>query len=84
MAAMQVDAEGSRKEPGCRRFDCLRDAENENKFCESLATCVHIIWFLHCVSAVEEFNVQYCEHHAADNWLRQRPPRTSAAVRCSL
>jgi hypothetical protein len=35
MAAMQVDAEGSRKEPGCLRFDCLRDSENVNKFCES-------------------------------------------------
>ena len=34
MAAMRVDAEGSRLEPGCLRFDCLRDSENENKFCE--------------------------------------------------
>ena len=24
MAAMKVDAEGSRQEPGCLRFDCLR------------------------------------------------------------
>ena len=35
MAAMKVDAEGSRQEPGCLRFDCLRDAENHNKFCEA-------------------------------------------------
>jgi hypothetical protein len=30
---MKVDAEGSRTEAGCLRFDCLRDTENENKFC---------------------------------------------------
>jgi len=32
LAAMKIDAEGSRKEPGCRRFDVLRDSSDPNKF----------------------------------------------------
>eukprot|EP00968_Pinguiococcus_pyrenoidosus_P011144 scaffold890_cov269-Pinguiococcus_pyrenoidosus.AAC.16 len=30
---MKKDADGSREEPGCVRFDVLRDPEEENKFC---------------------------------------------------
>lgn len=37
MAAMQVDAVGSRAEEGCLRFDCLRDTENPCKFCANPA-----------------------------------------------
>eukprot|EP00440_Ansanella_granifera_P047664 gb/GFBE01051627.1/.p1 GENE.gb/GFBE01051627.1/~~gb/GFBE01051627.1/.p1 ORF type:complete len:145 (+),score=38.51 gb/GFBE01051627.1/:1-435(+) len=32
LAALKVDAEGSRKEEGCLRFDLLRDKEDANKF----------------------------------------------------
>ena len=31
-AAMEIDAAGSRLEPGCLRFDLLEDAENPLKF----------------------------------------------------
>ena len=30
--AIKIDAEGSRLEPGCLRFDVIRDQENPNKF----------------------------------------------------
>ena len=32
LKAITIDAVGSRQEPGCHRFDVLRDQENKNKF----------------------------------------------------
>ena len=32
LAAMKVDAEGSRQEPGCLRFDVMQDKANPRRF----------------------------------------------------
>ena len=42
LEAMAIDVEGSRKEPGCLRFDLLHDEKNPNRFCfyEVVKRCV--------------------------------------------
>jgi len=49
LAVMKIDAEESRKEEGCLRFDVLRDESNPNKFIFYEVVIVHVTASSSCV-----------------------------------